>query len=533
MASNRLAFLCCIALCVGLIKPNSDGFAADISAPCNARRNTGLEIIAKRDPGFQQSCFRVGMELLESATGQDENLVEAEGIFETLIKLTPESAYPLVGYVELAIRKHELHLRSKAVNLIYQDAKRAVALKPAIPEAYVTLARAELLVGCLPCAEKSVIMAREAGASGVEFAVLQSMVAELRGNAGEAKRTLSEILAEPNLKPQTRARLHLALAAHFVRSKRLDNAESEFERATVATPQSVTPFVRRAEFLMYVRGDARRAKAAADQANALNITWAAKRVASLSDYMIWSQDYLAGRPWDRINRIAQTSFVPPEEALILGARHIPLSGICESLLRAGVVREVDIRDGEGNTALIAAGRAGNVKIARHLLARRANINAQNNMADRALSLALRGGARELAMVLLSAGAEIDFMNNHGNTPLALAVQQRDTAMVIELLRRKAKIPSRGPWMGGDLLSAAILNDDIGTLRALLDGGVKVDALDKNDRTALVTAVTSNNKGAIQLLLARGANPDLVLDIARSMGIPDVLKLITAAKRQAI
>jgi hypothetical protein len=124
-------------------------FAIDLNLmPCNGRRFGGVEFMKKVDPNFENSCFAFGMKIVNEATGHDFNLNEAQGIFETLLRLNPESAYPLIGYAELNMRKRELHLQGDSSFQVRDEAERATRIKPLVPASYVTLGRADLFVGC-------------------------------------------------------------------------------------------------------------------------------------------------------------------------------------------------------------------------------------------------------------------------------------------------------------------------------------------------------------------------------------------------
>jgi ankyrin repeat protein len=61
---------------------------------------------------------------------------------------------------------------------------------------------------------------------------------------------------------------------------------------------------------------------------------------------------------------------------------------------------------------------------------------------------------------------------------------------------------------GDLLRQAATRGDLGELRSRLDTGVDIDSRDADGRTALMLATLNGRLGAVQLLLARGANREI-------------------------
>jgi hypothetical protein len=505
------------------------------SVMCDARRSTGAEYFSKNTPDFERRCFAFGMELLADAIGRAQNLEDAEGVFETLLRMFPESSYPFIGYAELGMRKREMHVpvtHSDPSYNIRELAERATRVKTPVPQSFVTLGRADLLVGCLACAEKSVATARERGASGPSFQILQSLIADLHGDMSRAESILTTGLSSLS-RSEDKSELHIALAAHYIRYKKLDDAERELSNAVSAAPKKVAPGIKLSEFLLYTRGNPEKAKRAAEKANTVTVTIAAKRVVSMADYLYAAQIYSSGKSADKIKRVSQTSVVSPEEAFVLGARHIPLSSICEVLLKAGIVRNPDVKDDDGNTGLIAAGIGANGKIAQQLVARGANVNGQNKSGERALSWFIYNRDHEAVMLLLKSGAEINYMDVDGSSPLSLAVQRRNAPAVTELLRRKARISGAGVWPAGDLLGAAALTGDVETVKALVDGGIKVDALDREGHSALVTAVILGQISVVKLLLERGASPRVALEFARKAGNREILDMLVNATRPSV
>ena len=75
----------------------------------------------------------------------------------------------------------------------------------------------------------------------------------------------------------------------------------------------------------------------------------------------------------------------------------------EALLGAGAA--IDARNGEGETPLLMAARAGNNEVVRLLVEHRADVNAADNLQHTALYYAGERGFTEIVELLLAAGAE--------------------------------------------------------------------------------------------------------------------------------
>jgi hypothetical protein len=363
--------------------------------------------------------------------------------------------------------------------------------------------------------------------------VLQSRIAELSGDFDGATIRLTKTLTDNSLSIESRSQVHLALAKLYTRLKKLPDADREFINAIRDDPQNVVPRINYAEHLLYARGDTKSVSAATDEANKITVTTEAKRLASLSEYLGWAREYLGGHASTDIKRILQISFVAPEEAFILGAQFASLSEIVIAMLKAAVIQNLESRDAFGNTALIAASAGNNADIVRLLVANRANVNVPNRDGERALSLAIINGNRDSARLLLNSGAEVNYVDSDNRSPLSVAVTQRDAMMVNELLRRKAKVSTKGMWSAGDLLVMATINDDLETMKSLLDSGIKVDALDQFGKTALISAAYWGRSSVARLLLERGADARLAIGIAKESRNPEMIKMLEDAVKRLI
>src|SRR5208337_5502443 len=90
----------------------------------------------------------------------------------------------------------------------------------------------------------------------------------------------------------------------------------------------------------------------------------------------------------------------------------------KSLLDKGA--EVNAKNDNGSTALMAASLQGHPEIVQALLAKGAEVNAKNNNGSTALMAACLQGHREIVEALLAKGAEVNVKNNNGSTALMAA-----------------------------------------------------------------------------------------------------------------
>jgi len=518
-----------------LLTQASAVFPADAEVPqCNARRQGGVDALMRSVPGHDLTCHAYALKLVRDSTGHDARLLEAKLIFDTLLRLRPQSPFAFIGYAEIKMRKRELGLFSEdSVDVLHAEAERATRIKPLFPDSYVTLGRADLVIGCLPCAERSASKADELGVKGPDLQLLQSSVAERNGRPGEAGAHLREALTSPSLPAERRSQLHLAFAELHVRARNLDEADREFERAASADPLNIAAHTRRAEVLLFERGNVKAALDVVIGNKRAATTMEARRIRSLADYFVWSQEYLEGRVTRDIKHLAQVAYVGPEAAFITCARYPALSGLFETLLKASVVRNLEERDGQGNTALLAAAAGNNDNTVRLLVARGANVNAQNEQGERALSFLVRNGNHAAMKLLLGAGAIVHYTDRDGRSPLMLAVLKRDSVAVKELLRQGVTAAGRALPEGAGLLAAAATMDDVETTKLLLGAGIGVDAADRQGRSALVVAVFWGSGAVAQLLLERGADPGPALNLAREIGNRDMIEMLQAAIKLAI
>jgi uncharacterized protein len=223
------------------------------------------------------------------------------------------------------------------------------------------------------------------------------------------------------------------------------------------------------------------------------------------------------------------------------AAEVGAAEVLDVLLKAGA--DAESPNQEGQTALMAVARTGRVEAAKVLLKHGANPNASEQWGGQtALMWAAAQSQPEMIRFLISKGADVNAravvrdwqrrvtaegrpkdMNRGGFTPLLYAAREGCVPCASELLKGKADIDLADPD-GVTPLIMALMNLHWDTGRFLIERGADVNLWDFYGQTPLYAAVDMNTlpKGRrvelpsqdtttslqiIEMLLAKGANPN--------------------------
>lgn len=520
-----LAAVCLLATHAGHAQPQA--------ALCDADSDTGVEEALRSNLAHAAACHARALALIRHASTHDYRLAHAERIYRALQRYYPQEALAYIGFAELKMRRLELGIDKTTVQTIYDDAERATRIRPVRPEAVVTLGRAEMLMGCVPCAARQAEIARALGADTPELSVLRSRIAETDGDAAQARAVLEQAIAVPSLAAKDRSWLQASLAELLARLGRFDEADRTLALAVAADADNLPARIRRAEIRLFNLGDVQGALHSADDSRRARSSTEFKRVRAMAQYLQWAQDRIAGRSAADLRRIVQASYLGPEEALIACARHPALAPDFKLLLEAGLVRDVNARDGASNTALIAAAAGGNRDAARLLIARSADVNAADWRLRRPLSFAVERSDHETVALLLGAGAAVEFTDIDGRSPLLLAVQKGDGESVGLLLRHRPGKSAPPPDGAGEMLATAAIRGDDRIVRTLLEAGIPVDTPDRRGRTALTVAVLWGHARAALVFLDAGADASRALEAAQESGNGAMLDLLKPYIKRSI
>jgi ankyrin repeat protein len=190
------------------------------------------------------------------------------------------------------------------------------------------------------------------------------------------------------------------------------------------------------------------------------------------------------------------------------------------------------KDGRGETPLMYAAAVGSLEAMKFLIAKGADVNAQNEFG----STALIWSATDLAKVrlLLAHGANVNTASKRGRTALFLAAMTDRSADTVRLLLAKGADPKITDSFKNTILNAAAAGNDIETIRMIINAGVDVNAANVIGTTPLIVSAGSNgNVQAVKMLLSKGARvnavavvPFLYPGVAPKSGVP-TLGSITA------
>lgn len=178
------------------------------------------------------------------------------------------------------------------------------------------------------------------------------------------------------------------------------------------------------------------------------------------------------------------------------------------LLRALISRGVDVNQAHrGMTPLLAATRDswhGRPEAVMTLLANGADPRTTDADGNTPLHHAARSSDPGVAALLRDAAAEIDALNNDGHSPLAVACQAGNWRLGRFLLERGAKVE---PADGVPVLvqAAATDDDDPAGVQLLLKHKARLDARDRQRRSALHEAALAGHVDIVETLLNAGAN----------------------------
>ena len=171
------------------------------------------------------------------------------------------------------------------------------------------------------------------------------------------------------------------------------------------------------------------------------------------------------------------------------------------------------------TPLMAAAAAGDLATVELLLSRNLPIDLRldrdpfDGAGLTALMMATRSHRAAVATLLMKHQADIALKNGNGDDTLLIAAKQGDVETFRAVLDQAINLESANDRDGRTALlwlSAGILWPDgrfavqADAIEALLDRGARVDAKDKEGRTALMLAARSGEAAAVRLLLAKGA-----------------------------
>lgn len=182
---------------------------------------------------------------------------------------------------------------------------------------------------------------------------------------------------------------------------------------------------------------------------------------------------------------------------------------------------IDVRDRDGNTALLIAAAEGNVETIKILKELGADVNAQRAYgSDTSLMYAAENGNIAALIELINLGANIHARNDYGGTALMNAAARGHEKIIDKLVQSGADVNAKDDNDSPSIIFAA-RNGNYSAVIKLLSLGSKVNIKTKDGETALGEAADPQ---IILELLRYGANPDKeFLDKAQAK--PEIMKVL--------
>lgn len=175
--------------------------------------------------------------------------------------------------------------------------------------------------------------------------------------------------------------------------------------------------------------------------------------------------------------------------------------------------KIDVKDANGNTALMSSAIKGDKKKADALIAACCNLNVQNNDDDTALTLAAWKNHENIARALISAGCNLNLQNTAGDTALTLAAWNNNKNLTRELIAAHCILDLQDK-NGETALAVAIKHNHEDVAYELIIAKAQVNIPNNQRKMALDYALQNKNLHIISLLLTYGAypkNPQALLD----------------------
>lgn len=173
-------------------------------------------------------------------------------------------------------------------------------------------------------------------------------------------------------------------------------------------------------------------------------------------------------------------------------------------IERGPKSDVNIRNNDGMTALMAAALSGNLQMVSLIVKAKADINATNNDGITALMGAAITGDPDIVKLLIEKRAGVNIKNRDGYTALILAAENdRSDFVRLEVKTiKEAKIKQ-------DLEKVALIhaahNRHSDVIKILIEAKADINARDKKNETVLMKAARDGHADIVKLLVDNGAN----------------------------
>lgn len=223
-----------------------------------------------------------------------------------------------------------------------------------------------------------------------------------------------------------------------------------------------------------------------------------------------------GKEIERLQRIIQNSpdlingrrsgYTPLQQAAAAGHLSVARFLLEHNADIDAVTQEPTV---SGRTALHLAADAGHKAMVELLLKGGANANARDRSGRTPLFDAVDRGYLAVAQVLLANDADANAASNMKTTPLHQAVSSGNKALIDLLLANQADLNAQPGQDHTPLMAAVTLARKPDIVRLLLEKGADVQRKTKEGSTALTLSIQQGSAEITGLLLAKGADPNVI------------------------
>lgn len=195
-----------------------------------------------------------------------------------------------------------------------------------------------------------------------------------------------------------------------------------------------------------------------------------------------------------------------DDQRLISAADMNDTATVQGLLKAGA--DLQARDGQGRTALLAATSHNHVESARLLIEAGADVNAQDKKRDSPLLLSGASGYLEILTLTLKAKPNFKIYNRFGGTALIPACERGHVEVVRALLDSDIDVDHVNHLGWTALLEAIILSDGgprhQEIVRMLVKAGASVNIADQDGVTPLQHARRKGYQEIVSALEGAGA-----------------------------
>ena len=496
-------------------------------------------------PIFDSARLRLFIGDLQCDRSQTNGrLYAAESEIVELTKVFPNDALSWAAKSELEIRAVEIECGcGSSPALAVKMADKAVDMAPEALMPHLTSAKAHLFVGDFATAHQEMRSAIKAGATKADIAALEALAARMRGDDKANIKWLAPVVGEMG-QSASQALAYASLGDSYRSLGQKREAEDMYRKGAALQACVAAPQLSLAAFLLFENADVDGAQSTLHALMQRLPNPEVQRQLSVSDYYRWASGRELKDPKERLNlgELAQSAYASPDEVFVDAAKYPSGNSLLRKLLSAKVLRDVNTRDADANTALIKAGLGNNLAGAVFLVASKADVDAENKQGQRALGYFAGDGNADAVRLLLDHHADAKYLDRNGESPLSLAVRGGHVDIVKLLLWPKpansksshAKPAYDATDVSAQLTEAAQQGDREMILLLLASHG-DVNAASEDTAghrmSPLIAAILNRDVETVRLLLDNKADPTIRFrgrsadDYARETGDAEIARLV--------